>query len=133
MVTKKSFLYNEQVQELEKLKESMAMMEELLDNAYYGMVLVDSEGHIVKWSYEKFFGIPEEEVLGKHVEDVIENTRLHMVVKTGRKELCDIQEINGKHAIASRIPIIKEGRVIGAAGTILFSDTSELQSLAKKS
>lgn len=127
MVKEKNSLY-----ELLKLKESMAMMEELLDNAYYGMVLVDRDGYIVKWNYEKFLGIPEEEVLGKHVKDVIENTRLHIVAKTGKKELCDIQEIQGKNVITSRIPIIKDGKSLGAAGTVIFSDTSELQGLAKK-
>lgn len=117
---------------LQSLKDSMAMMEELLDTAYYGMVLVDDNGIIVKWNYEKFLGIHEEEVLGKPVQEVIENTRLHIVVKTGIEEICDVQEINGHNVITSRIPIRKDGRVIGAAGTILFSDTSELQSLARK-
>ena len=124
--------YQKQDGELHKLKESMAMMEELLDNAYYGMVLVDQDGIIVKWNYEKFLGIPEEDVIGKSVQEVIENTRLHIVVKTGKKEICDVQEINGHNVITSRVPIMKDGKVIGAAGTILFSDTSELQSLAKK-
>ncbi len=118
--------------ELETLKESMKMIEELLDNAYYGMVLVDSEGYIVKWNYEKLFGKSEAEVLGKHVKDVIENTRLHIVVKTGVKEICDIQEINGTNVITSRIPIFQGDKVIGAAGTILFKDTNELQLLAKR-
>lgn len=123
---------NNKVNDLLKLKESMAMMEELLDNAYYGMVLVDEKGYIVKWNYEKFLGIAEKDVIGKHVEDVIENTRLHIVAKTGKKELCDIQEIQGKNVITSRIPIVKDGKPLGAAGTIIFSDTSELQGLAKK-
>ncbi|SES97574.1 sigma-54 interaction domain-containing protein [Anaerobranca gottschalkii] len=121
-----------ELEELGKLRESIEMMEELLDNAYYGMVLVDTEGYIVKWNYEKLLGIREEDVLGKHVKEVIPNTRLHIVAKTGEKELCDIQEIHGKKVITSRIPIIKEGKHLGAAGTVLFSDISELQALAKK-
>lgn len=118
--------------DLSSLRDSMAAMEELLDTAFYGMVLVDKDGKIVKWNYERFLGIPEEAVLGKPVQEVIENTRLHIVVKTGKDEICDVQEINGRNVITSRIPIRRNGQVIGAAGTILFSDTSELQSLAKK-
>lgn len=123
---------NKGLQDLQKLKESMGIMDELLDNAYYGMALVDSEGYIVKWNYEKLMGISEKEVIGKHVKDVIENTRLHIVAQTGKKELCEVQEIQGKNVITSRIPIFKDGKTIGAAGTVLFSDTSELQSLARK-
>lgn len=118
--------------QLEKLKESLEMIEEILDSAYYGMAIVDENGKIVKWNYEKFMGIKEEEVLGKYVHDVIENTRLHIVVKTGKKELCQIQNIMGNNVVTSRIPIIKDGKIIGAAGTILFKDIKELKSLAKK-
>ncbi len=70
-------------QELKSLKESMEMLEDLLDTAYYGMAIVDTKGRIVKWNYEKLMGIKEEDVLNKHVKDVIENTRLHIVAQTG--------------------------------------------------
>lgn len=118
--------------QLKKLKESMEMLEELFDNAYHGMVLVDREGKIVKWNYEKLLGIKEEEVLNKPVEDVIENTRMHIVVKTGEKELGEVQKIQGHDMISSRIPIVKDGEIIGAAGTVLFKDLRELKSLAQK-
>ena len=118
--------------ELEELKEGLRSMKDIFDNSYQGIVLVDSEGKIVKWNYEKLFGIREEDVLGKHVDEVIENTRLHIVLKTGQKELYDIQRIQGHDMIASRTPIIKNGRVIGAVGTILFKDIKEVKELASK-
>jgi len=103
-----------------------------LDNAYQGFVLVNEEGIIIKWNYEKLFGIKEEDALGKHVEDVIENTRLHVVVKTGKKELYDVQRIQGHDMIASRTPIFKDDKVIGAVGTVLFKDIKEVTDLAKR-
>ncbi|WP_242661345.1 sigma-54 interaction domain-containing protein [Alkaliphilus metalliredigens] len=118
--------------QLQQLKDSLEMIEELLDNAYHGMVLVDHEGRIIKWNYEKLMGIKEEEVLMRPVEEIIENTRLHIVAKTGEKELFDVQKIQGYDMITSRIPIVKDGRVIGAAGTVLFKDVKELESLVKR-
>ncbi|MFZ5968747.1 MAG: sigma 54-interacting transcriptional regulator [Bacillota bacterium] len=118
--------------QLKKLRESIEMIEELFDNAYHGMVLVDQDGRIVKWNYEKLLGIKEEDVLHKFVQDVIENTRLHIVAKTGEKELGQIQKIQGHDMIASRIPIVKDGKIIGAAGTVLFKDVKELKALAQK-
>jgi PAS domain S-box-containing protein len=115
-----------------ELKQSLDSMKDILDNAYQGMALVNKEGRIIKWNYEKLFGIKEEDVLGKPVEDVIENTRLHIVVKTGEKELCDVQRIQGQDMIASRIPIVKNGEIIGAVGTVLFKDVKEVKDLAKK-
>ncbi len=119
-------------QELKSLKESMEMLEDLLDTAYYGMAIVDTQGRIVKWNYEKLIGIKEEDVLNKHVKDVIENTRLHIVAQTGEKELFEIQKIQGRDMITSRVPIIKDGKIIGAAGTVLFKDVKELKSLVQK-
>jgi len=71
-------------EESEMLKEEQGLisLKNILDNAYEGMVIVNNQGKIVKWNYEKLFGIKEEDVLGKSVEDVIENTRLHIIIKT---------------------------------------------------
>lgn len=118
--------------EIEELKQGLSSMKDILDNAYQGIVLVNEEGKIIKWNYEKLFGIKEEDVLGKPVEDVIENTRLHIVLKTGHKELYDIQRIQGHDMIASRTPIIKDGKIIGAVGTVLFKDVKEVKDLASR-
>lgn len=123
---------NDPSEQMRKLKESIEMIEELFDNAYHGMVLVNAEGRIVKWNYEKLLGIKEEDVLNKYVQDVIENTRLHIVARTGEKELGEIQKIQGHDMITSRVPIIKDGKIIGAAGTVMFKDVKELKSLTLK-
>lgn len=115
--------------QLEKLLESIDILQDILDTEQYGMCVVDHEGKIVKWNYQKFFHIKEEEVLGKDVVDVLENTRLHIVLKTGKKELLQLQKINGTNVIANRIPIIYEGEIIGAAGTVVFKDIKELKDL----
>lgn len=118
--------------EIDELKQSLDSMKDILDNAYQGMVLVDKDARILKWNYEKLMGIKESDVLGKPAEEVIENTRLHIVVKTGRKELCDVQRIQGHDMIANRIPIIKNGEIVGAVGTVLFKDVKEVKDLALK-
>src|SRR5690606_14859032 len=42
-------------------KMSLDMIEDLLEYAYEGFALVDSEGKIVKWNYEELLGIKEED------------------------------------------------------------------------
>ncbi len=132
LTIKEADAFEDKNTEMAKLKESLNIMRDIVDNAYQGMVLVNKEGYIVKWNYEKLLGIKEEEVLGKPVEEIIENTRLHIVVKTGIKELCKVQRIQGRDMIASRVPIIFDGEIIGAVGTVLFSDVKELEALGKK-
>ena len=117
---------------INELKQSLEAMKDILDIAYQGIVLVDKDARIVKWNYEKLMGIKEKDVLGKPVEEVIKNTRLHVVVKTGKNELYDVQRIQGHDMIANRIPIIKDGKIVGAVGTVLFKDIKEVKDLAMK-
>ncbi|HSP48523.1 MAG TPA: PAS domain S-box protein, partial [Clostridiaceae bacterium] len=117
---KKDIQGKEDAQQLKLLKDSLNMLEDILSYAYEGYVLVDAEAKIVKINYEKLLGIREEDVLGKDVRDVLENTRMHIVVKTGEKELRDVQRLQGHDMITTRIPIVKNGKVIGAVGTVLF-------------
>ena len=113
-----------------ELRNSLNMIEDILNYAYEGYVLVDPQGLIVKMNYEKLLGIKEEDAIGKPVEDILENSRMHIVAKTGAKELRDVQRIHGHDMITNRIPIIKNNKVIGAVGTVLFKDISEIKELA---
>lgn len=119
-------------QRLEKLKESVEILKDILDTENYGMCIVDKDGYIVQWNYERLFDISEEEVIGRPVTDIIENTRLHIVAQTGKEELYQLQNIHGANVISNRIPITYQGEIIGAAGTIIFKDTKEIGDLFSK-
>ncbi|AST92932.1 MULTISPECIES: sigma-54 interaction domain-containing protein [Sutcliffiella] len=104
------------------------MIDTIIANAFEGIVVVDEKGYIVYMneSYSNFVEVENDVAIGKHVTEVIENTRMHLVVQSGKEELADLQYIRGNYMIANRIPIFnKQGKVIGAFGTILFRDTSE--------
>ena len=53
----------------------------VFENAHYCLVIVDDRGYIIylNESYCRFLGVKREEAVGKHVTDVIENTRMHIV------------------------------------------------------
>lgn len=119
---------------LEVSETNLEIYKMIFENAYEGIVAIDSEGYITQFnkSYGKFLKVDPTEVIGKHVTDVIENTRLHIVAETGEREEGYIQEIDGKKIVASRIPITKDGKVISVVGRILFEEISELESLARR-
>jgi PAS domain S-box-containing protein len=112
--------------EINLFKKGFCSMNEILGNAYNGVVLVNKEGKIVKWNFENLFGLKEEEVIGKPIENVIEDTRLHIVLKTGTEELYDVQNIQGHDMITSRIPLKEDGKVVGAIGTVTYKDIKEV-------
>lgn len=115
----------------EQLKWEMEIIDEFIEKAYEGLIIIDQAGKIIKFKYEKFMNVKEEDVIGKHVTEVVENTRLHIVLETGVPEIGDVQKIKGHNVVTSRIPIIRGGVVVGAVGTILFKDVAEVKHLAE--
>lgn len=103
------------------------IVETIVENAFGWLVVVDKDGKIIyiNKNYCDFLEAEREQVLGMHVAQVIENSRMHIVAATGKEEIADLQYIKGNYMIANRIPIISGGEVIGAFGTVFFRDTKE--------
>ncbi|MDQ1147854.1 transcriptional regulator with PAS, ATPase and Fis domain [Bacillus sp. SORGH_AS 510] len=91
------------------------------------IVVVDREGIIlyINEAYCNFLGTTVEDALNRPVEEVIENTRMHIVAKTGQKELASLHPINGSEMIANRYPLIVDGERVGALGTVMFRTPEE--------
>ena len=59
------------------------------------LVVVDTEGYVQNLTrpFAEFLGVDKESSIGKHVTEVIENTRMHIVAKTGNIEVAEPQKI----------------------------------------
>ncbi|MFZ5351387.1 MAG: sigma 54-interacting transcriptional regulator [Bacillota bacterium] len=119
---------------LEADSNELAILKLIMETAYDGIIVVDSKGYITMISnaYKKFLRLEDADVIGRHVTDVIENTRMHIVVQTGVPEYNDFQEIRGDYMVATRIPYYVDGRIAGAIGKVIFRNVSELDSINKK-
>ncbi len=109
------------------LTKKCSMLETIIDNAYEWLVVVDKDGIIdfMNKTYCEFLDVDSSYVVGMHVTDVIENTRMHIVAKSGKIELADLQYIRGNYMIANRVPLYYENELIGAVGTVIFRDTEQ--------
>lgn len=96
------------------------------------VVVVDKNGIITMMSnaYKELINCENPE--GKHVTQVIENTKLHIVAKTGEKQFGELQEANGHKMISMRVPIKEDGKVVGAIGKVMFKDLSNFKILSNK-
>lgn len=114
--------------------EKTELLETVMEFAFDGVVMVDKDGYITMLSkeYAEFLNVRVEDVIGKHATDVIENTRMHIVAKTGKPEVADLQRIKGDYMIATRVPIIKNGEITGAVGRVLFQNVGGFNSLYKR-
>jgi len=100
----------------------------IADNEYEGVIYVDSGG-IVKFisqGYADFLNINRDDVLGRYINDVVPQSSLMEVMRTGRPQYGDVWEINGQHVLVHRWPIFRDGRVVGCLGKSLFKDELSL-------
>lgn len=117
------------------LEKTVDKYENALINLSECILGVDEEGNVnfLSRSYAKLLGIKDpNSVIGKHCTDVVENTRMHIVIKTGELEIGHLMEIRGKTVMATRIPLFKNGKNVGAIGKIMFHDVDELKVLANQ-
>ncbi len=110
-----------------KLRQAADAYRTILDTLEEWILVVDQNARIffMNRPYARFLGVNAEEVKGKKVTDVIENTRMHLVIQKGVAERLSIQKIRDSNMIASRYPIIDQGTVIGAVGIAIFNDTHQ--------
>jgi PAS domain S-box-containing protein len=110
------------------------ILELVLDNIYNGVVVTDRDGYIIYFNkpYGRFLGIDPEAQIGKHVTEVIENTRMHIVAKTGKAEINEPQAIHGQTMVVQRIPIKYDGNVVAVFGQVMFKHVSDVGKLAKE-
>jgi transcriptional regulator with PAS, ATPase and Fis domain len=115
-------------------------MFELFEGASEGMLLVDRDARVV-WindPYRRFLPAlgyeREEDFVGHPVSDVVQNTQMHQVLRTGKPMLIDLLSNRAGTFAVSRIPLRDDaGEVIGALGIVLFNQTSHnLQPLLAK-
>lgn len=106
---------------------SVITMGQIFQNIVNGIIVTDEKNNIIIFNSiaEKFFNIQENDAIGKKVNEVIENSRLSIVNKTGKPELMVKQIIGGKIVLINRTPVIIDGKVKGAIG--IFQDISRLE------
>jgi transcriptional regulator with PAS, ATPase and Fis domain len=94
----------------------------------------DIEGRVTHFNepYGQFLGVDPAEQIGRHVTEVVENTRMHLVARTGRAEINDFHSIGGQEMVVQRIPIRKGDRVIGVFGQVMFKNVQDVAKLARK-
>ncbi len=71
------------------------------------VVVVDEVAKVlfINQPYAQFLGVKREEAYGQPVVDVIENTRMHLVVESGEEELSKLQElrVQGLSVVANKV------------------------------
>jgi transcriptional regulator with PAS, ATPase and Fis domain len=121
-------------EDAQELRRRLEMMELIFECIYNGSMVTDADGYVTHFNspYGQFLGVDPEEQIGRHCTEVVENTRMHIVARTGRPEINYTHLIKGQKMIVQRIPIKKDGQVIAVFGQVMFKDVRDVTRLARK-
>lgn len=98
----------------------------ILNSVYNGVMIVDNKGRIalINNAAISLIGFLTEEIIGRPVDDVLPNTGLLRVLKTGIAEINQHMNLGQEVILTNRSPIYKKDEVIGAVA--IFQNITEL-------
>ena len=117
-----------------EIREQLEMYKLIFESIYNGSMVTDANGIITHFHgpYGHFLGLNPAEQIGRHCTEAIENSRMHIVAKTGKPEINHSQDIMGQKMVVQRIPIKRDGKVIAVFGQVMFKDVKDVGKLARK-
>ncbi|QTA37873.1 sigma-54-dependent transcriptional regulator [Thermosipho ferrireducens] len=104
----------------------------VLESIIEGVIIVDEDARVLYFNKmaARLLNLPSD-IVGKPVTEVVPNTRLHIVVRTGIPEIDKIQHAGESVIITSRMPLKDlEGNVVGAVA--VFRDITSVKKLAEE-
>jgi len=117
---------------VKQLSKRLKMADLIFDHIENGAVVTDAGGYILYFNrpYALFLGVDASRMIGKHVTEVLENSRMHIVAQTGIPEINERFTAKGRDMVVQRIPIIEDGKVVAVFGQLMFKDVDDVGRLA---
>ncbi len=123
---------------MKELRRETLIYQQILDMSTDGFLVVDTDNRIIEMNkaYCNFLGIKRDDVIGKHVLEVVKNSKLGEIIKSGETEVNVLHKLvegqapnREKVVIVTRAPVKDGSQVIAAVGQVKFSKlTMELAS-----
>jgi len=107
--------------------------QKILDSMLEGVIMIDENARVlfINNAARKILRLPHHNYIGKNVVDTIPNTRLHLVLRTGKAELDRIQNAGNVKIVTSRVPLFDEnGKIAGAVA--VFRDITGVKRMAEE-
>jgi PAS domain S-box-containing protein len=118
----------------EDLQKQLEMYQLIFDSIYNGAIVTDINGRITHFNkpYGEFLGVDPEDQIGRHCTESVDNSRMHIVARTGQPEINQSHRIGGQNMVVQRIPIQKDGEIIAVFGQVMFKDVKDVRKLASE-
>ncbi|MFH1135543.1 MAG: sigma 54-interacting transcriptional regulator [Pseudomonadota bacterium] len=107
----------------------------LLDNPHESLILIDDQAVVRRLSpaAAEFYGVDPEAAVGRSVLELNPDSSLPQVLKTGKAEVGQVWLMKGRERIIARIPLRSpDGKIVGAAGKLMFWHVDRMRELARQ-
>ncbi|WP_338025422.1 ATP-binding protein [Caldalkalibacillus thermarum] len=105
----------------------------ILESIREGIIAINENGHITLANQAacKLIGTSSaDDLIGKHIREVLPQSRLPEVLKTGKSEYDDEFIIGQEEVIVNRVPIFHGNKIVGAVSS--FRKKTEIDQLTKQ-
>lgn len=103
-----------------------------LESIREGIIAINAQGEITTFNRAAIsaLGLSEDNLSGRLLSEVLPESRMPITLKTGEPEYDREMLINGRQLIINRLPIIRNGKLIGAVAS--FRPKDELSEVSRK-
>lgn len=133
-ITNLQVLINELHSENERVRELQERLQTILELCSDGIIAINKNNIVtmVNQAFARLIDKKPSDLMGRNIYDCYPNPKFPEVMKTGVPEYGYVTELNGRQIIANRVPIRKNGEIVGALGVVAFKDVEDLYALAQK-
>jgi PAS domain S-box-containing protein len=119
---------------IKDLQQRLELYELIFDSIHNGAIVTDAAGFVTHFNRPcgRFLGLDPAEQIGRHCTQVLDNTRMHIVARTGRPEINHTHQIRGLDVVAQNIPIFKNGQVVAVFGQVMSKNIRDVHKLAQQ-
>ncbi len=101
-----------------------------------GAFICDKDGIVqfINEAYANYLQLKQEDAIGKYITEIIPDSKITAVLKSGKAELRQVRRFPGRSAnlIVNRVPLFENGELIGALSMALFDTAEQVQDLLKE-
>lgn len=112
--------------------ELKSSLDTILGSVHNAMITVDDSGRVQVFNTaaERLFGVKREEITGQPITNIMPDSTLPGIVKTGKTEYSQKITFHNRTLLSNRTPVIVNEKIIGAAAVI--QDISELEQISQE-
>lgn len=121
-------LHQKDAEKRAKVRFQMEQYRNILNYTHDGIVAVDEKGIVVVANRvaEQMLDPAKAPFEGKYVENILPNTKLLDVLRSGKEEINHLMNIHNTVVSTNRVPIVVDGKIQGAVAT--FQNVQAIQS-----